>query len=314
MQSDPFSEPVVFDSFLLDENPRESDVWADVHGEDMEDGGVDLFGNMDDVVGEAGENMDYMSSEGAVEHFKPSSPANLELSSPGNFELSSPENFELSSPEHLEASASELLEASTSELLEASTSEHLEDSSPEYMMQASSSENSQASPPKQVTTYSYASTLMSTKNYKGVVSTAVTKKSTIAKNFVVSRKPNTSIEATGLPTQRMSIDCMKQLKHLDIKYNTSGEIIQMYKGGVGKIYRIYDPDELYFDKKTGDTRTLTASELIASSEEFKRVEKNRMDARNNRASYNIKTAALHARIQELEDIRKKYQDLTGLSM
>ena len=245
MQSDQFSPPIVFDGFLLDENVRESDVWADMHGDDMDDGGVDLFGNMDCAVGE---DMGYMSSDETVQH--------LESSSPGNIESSSPKYFELSSPKYFEASSPKYFEASSPKCIQASSLEHVE-----------------VSAPKQLATSSYALTLMLKQNYKGVASAGITKNSTIAKNFVTPSKRNAQIKAKEIPMQRLSADHMMQLKQLDIKYNTSGEIVQMYKSGVGKIYRIYDPDELYFDKRTGETRTLTTSELAASSEEFKRVEK-----------------------------------------
>ena len=77
---------------------------------------------------------------------------------------------------------------------------------------------------------------------------------------------------------------------------------------------MYDPDELYLDQRTGATRTLTAAELCASRREYTRAEKNRNDSRNHRGDYKAKTAVLCARIAELEDIVKKYQDLTGLTM
>ena len=296
---------------------RESQVWADVHGsehavsgggdsfENMDDGGVDLFGNMDS---EFVEDMDHTSNGEMVgdvessysEHVGSSSSEHVESSYSGHVESSSSEHVESSSPEHVESPSLEHVESPSPEYVESSSPEHVESSSSEY--ESSTLEHIQSSSLSCPSTSSYASTLMSRQNYKGVTSTGIAKK---------HKKQITTIE---IDMQRTSIDDMKHLTNLSVKYNTEGDIVQMYEAGVGKIHRVYDPDELYFDKRTTITRTLTPSELIASKNEFKRMQKNRDDATKHRGAISAKMAMLYAKIAELEDIRQKYQVLTGLSM
>ena len=136
----------------------------------------------------------------------------------------------------------------------------------------------------------------------------------IAKKSIVANKHKENITTEDTMMESVSIEDMKNLTNLDTKYNASGEIVQMYEGCMGKIYRVYDPEKLYFDKRTGATRTLTAAELCATRREYTRIEKNRNDSRNHRGAHNAKLAVLVARNKELEDIVKKYQDLTGLTM
>ena len=306
MQSTESSGPG--DHFLFEANSMslpeltESDVWADVHdsgcavsgegdsSENMDDGGVDLFGNMD---GEFVEDMDHMSNGEIVEH--------VESSSSEHIAPSSSENVESSSFEHVESSSFEHVESSSFEHVESSSPEHVESSSPEYV-ESSSSEYIESSTLSCPSTSSYASTLMSRQNYKGVTSTGIAKK---------HKKQITTIE---IEMQRTSIDDMKYLTHLGIKYNTEGEIVQMYEAGVGKIHRVYDPDELYFDKRTTITRTLTPSELIASKNEFKRMQKNRDDATKHRGAISAKMAMLYAQIAELKDENQKLRASTGMAM
>ena len=315
MQSAESSE--IGDTFLYEANSMshteltDSDVWADVQGdENLDDGGVDLFGNMDtsevdslgnmDELGgdvfmdtETGvfENTECVSNDDTVEHVESSSLENVESSSPKNVESYSLENVESSSLENVKSPSPENVESSSPENVESSSPENVKSSSPEH-----------------VSLSSYAATLMSKKNYKGVMSPGIAKKSIVANKH----KQNITIDDTMM--ESVSIEDMKNLTNLDIKYNASGEIIQMYEGCVGKIYRVYDPEELYFDKRTGDTRTLTAAELCASRKTFKRVEKNRDDAKNHRGTYNAKMAVLFARIAVLEDENQKLRASTGLAM
>ena len=293
-----------------------SNVWADVHGdENVDDGGVDLDGSMDtpefdsfenmddmgddvfvDTETEVFENMECVSNDETVEHVESSSLKNVESTSPENIESTSPENVESSSPENVESTSPENIESTSPENVESSSPEH-------------------------VSTFSYAASLgstwqphptaplaMSKKNYKGVMSAGIKKKS------IVTNKHTEHVTTDETMEERVSIADMKNLQSLGMKYDASGEKVKMYEGVVGKTQRVYDPDELYLDQRTDITRTLTAAELCTSRRMYTSAEKNRNDSRNHRGDYKAKTAVLCARIAELEDIVKKYQDLTGLTM